>query len=147
MMGVMTTPKVWVSTTTRDAALGSDGPGAHWQEVGTINTTYEKDLWNNVQVHLGLRTSSPRLSGFYVDGNADSPWGARSRENDECSHFWLAIDPYGDGSRYLVTVEQASLGALARRSAEPHPGRLDRPVAIGVRVKTKDNRVFEAIGP
>jgi hypothetical protein len=58
----MVNPRVWVSTTARDVGLGPDGPGAHWQEVGTINTTHEKALWNNVQVHLGLRRSSPRLS-------------------------------------------------------------------------------------
>jgi hypothetical protein len=143
----MVNPRVWASTTTRDVALGPDGPGAQWQEVGTINTTYEKDLWNNVQIHLGLRRSAPRLSGFYLDGAASSPWVANARKHDVVDPFWLAIDPYGDGSRYLVTVERASLGILARRAAEPHPGLIDPPVAVGIRVKKKDYRVFDAVGP
>ncbi|WP_156425218.1 hypothetical protein [Mycobacterium sp. GA-1285] len=139
----MTTPKVWISTTTRDVVLGSASPGSHWQEVGTINTTYEKDLWNNVQVYLGLRRSAPRLNGFYVDGHEDSPWVVEVRKRKDTSPFWLAIDPYGDGSRYLVTIAQASLGALARRPAEPHPGRLDRPIPVGVLIKKRDNQAFE----
>ena len=143
----MTTPRVWIATTTRDIALGPDGPGVHWQEVGTINTTYETDLWNNVKVHLGLRASAPHLTGFYLDGNKDSPWVASTRERDADAPFWLAIDPYGDGSRYLVTIEQASLRVLARRPAEPHPGLLDRSVAVGIRVKKKANRVFDSVGP
>jgi hypothetical protein len=143
----MANPRVWVSTTARDVALEPDGPGSHWQEVGTVNTTYEKDLWNNVQVHLGLRASTPRLTGFYLDGTANSPWVASAREQDADDPFWLAIDPYGDGSRYLVTIERASLGTLTRRPAEPHPGLIDRPVAVGIRVKMKDYRVFDAVGP
>lgn len=143
----MTTPKVWVSITSRDVVLGPDGPGADWVEVGTINTTYEKDLWNNVQVYLGLRRSAPRLTGFYLDGDQDSPWVVETLEREDDIPFWLAIDPYGDGTRYLVTMERASLGTLARRPAEPHPGRLDRPVAVGIRVKRRDNRVFEFVCP
>ncbi len=143
----MTTPKVWVSTTVRDVALGAGGPGPHWQQVGTINTTYEKDLWRNVQVFLGLRTSAPRITRFYLDGNEDSPCVAKARERENGTPFWLAIDPYGDGSRYLVTIAQASLGGLARRPAEPHPGQLDRPVPVGIRLKKRDNQVFEFCRP
>lgn len=74
MMGAMVNPRVWVSTTARDVDLGPDGPGSHWQEVGTINTTFEEVLWKNVQVHLGLRRSAPRLNDFYLDG-AGQPVG------------------------------------------------------------------------
>jgi hypothetical protein len=147
MIRDVSTPKVWISATGRDVALGSDGPGMHWHEVGTINTTHETDLWKNVQVHLGLRASAPRLTGFYLAGRKDDPWVVQARGEEVDSPFWLAIDPFGDGTRYLVTIERASLGVLARRPAEPHPGLLDRPVAVGIRVKRSDNRVFEFVRP
>jgi hypothetical protein len=95
--GLMANPRVWVSTTKRDVALGPDGPGAHWEEVGTIDTIQEKDLWRNVQVHLGLQTSAPRLTGFYLHGMASSRWVVGARDQDVHEPFWLAIDPFGDG--------------------------------------------------
>jgi hypothetical protein len=143
----MANPKVWVSTTTRDVALGPGGPGPHWEEVGTIDTIREKDLWRNVQVHLGQRASAPRLSGFYLHGVASSPWIVGARDEDVHEPFWLAIDPFGDGTRYLVTIEQASLGTLARRSTESHPGFIERAVTLGIRVKKKEYRVFDVVGP
>ncbi|TFV60228.1 hypothetical protein E4P42_04585 [Mycobacterium sp. PS03-16] len=142
----MANPRVWISTTARDVAVGPDGPGSHWQEVGSINTTYEKTLWDNVKVLIGLRPSAPRLTDFYLDGDANNPWVVGVQHHDRKDPFWLAIDPYGDGTRYLVTVKRATVGLLARRSAEPHPGLLDRPVAIGIRLKMEDNRVFESFG-
>jgi hypothetical protein len=89
--------------------------------VGTIDTIQGTDLWRNVQVHLGLRASAPRLTGFYLHGRARSRWVVGARGLDDHERFWLSIDPFGDGKRYFVTVEQASLGTLARRPTEPTP--------------------------
>jgi hypothetical protein len=81
-------------------------PGSHWEEVGTIDTAQEMDLWKNVQVQLGLRASAPRISGFYLHGVASSQWVVGASDAvDEGTPFWLAIDPFGDGTRYLVTVD------------------------------------------
>lgn len=136
-----------MSATARDVVLDPSGPGAHWQEVGSVNTTYETDLWNNVKVHLGLKVSAKRLTGFYLDGDENNPWVVRAQIHEGRAPFWLAIDPYGDGSRYLVTIKQATVGVLARRPSEPHPGRRDRPIAIAIRVQGEGNRVFESVGP
>jgi hypothetical protein len=96
----------------------------------------------------GSALSAPRISGFYLHGVAGSQWvvGA-SDPNDNGNPFWLAIDPFGDGARYLVTVEQASIGTLARRPTASHPGLLERAVTLGIRVKRRDYRIFESIGP
>lgn len=76
-----------------------------------------------------------------------SPWVINAQKQDGHAPFWLAIDPYSDGGRYLVTIERASLGKLARRPAPPHPGQIDRPVPVGIRVRSTEGCVFEAIGP
>jgi hypothetical protein len=87
------------------------GPGDHWQHVGTIDTVRERDLWKNVQVFLGLRRSAARNAGFYLQGIATHPWVIGSQEEDAAGQpFWLAIDPFGDGSRYLVTTKPAKSG-------------------------------------
>ncbi|MDM3975978.1 hypothetical protein QRB36_17565 [Mycobacterium marseillense] len=143
----MAKPKVWVSTTAQNVALGAGGPGSHWEEVGTIDTVQERDLWKNVQVHLGLRASAPHLTGFYLHGMANSPWVVDSRDRKDQGPFWLAIDPFGDGTRYLVTAAQASLETLARHPTESHPGLIEQAVTLGIRVKEHEHRVFDAVGP
>nr|QGW61223.1 hypothetical protein ICEMyc226_00191 [Mycolicibacterium sp.] len=144
----MASPKVWVSTTAREAALGGDGPGVHWQHVGSINTTQEKELWSLVQVHLGLKAGAPLPKGFYLDGLSSSPWIAEAKERGSaCESFWLAIDPFGDASRYFVTVNRSTVGSLARRAPETHPGLVSRPISVGIRLSSKDSRLFDSFGP
>jgi len=128
--------------------LGPDGPGEQWQHVGTINTRYELELWKLVQVHLGRKASAPLPKGFYLDGLSSSPWVAQAKDqNNTREPFWLAIDPLGDASRYLVTVKQSTVGVLARRPAEPSPGLLSKPISVCIRLSPKDSRVFDSIGP
>lgn len=144
----MARPTVWVSTTTRDVALGANGPGEQWTHVGTINPQHEKELWRLVQVHLGIKPNAPLPTAFYLDGLSTSSWVAQAKDrSNPCEPFWLAIDPLGDASRYLVTVEQSTVGVLSRRPAEPSPGLLSKPIPVCIRLSSKDSRVFDQIGP
>ena len=73
---------------------------------------------------LGAVCVRPGIDGFYLRGFVTSSCVARVR--DRSDSFWVGIDPFGDGNRYLVTVEQASVGALVRRPTESHPGLRER---------------------
>jgi hypothetical protein len=140
----MADPKVWVSTEMRDVVVdGADGPGSRWEYVGTIDTAQESQLWKHIQAHIGARASRPRINDFYLHGTPSSPWVIRAREHpDEIGSFWIAIDPLGDGTRYLVTVAQASVGTLARRPTESHPGLLARAITLGIRLQEVERRIF-----
>lgn len=142
----MTTPRVWVSTTSPQIHFDGQSPGEHWEFVGTINTSQEEDFHTYVQVLLGLRRSTRGRPEFYLDGDADSRWvQAAHRER-----FWVAIDPWGDqrsyihGARptYFVSSAQAVVTALARRAPEIHPGSAVRPIKIPIRLSRRDGELF-----
>jgi hypothetical protein len=149
----MAQPEVWISTTT--AAIGSDaaGPGDQWQRVGTIDTSCESDLWKHIQVLLGHRRSAPRVHGFYLSGDPHSAWVQAARDEPAGQPpFWIAIDPFGeirstmaagaDNHRFFVSTEKATLGALARRAPEHHPGMTKRPVFAAIRLHRNDVGIF-----
>jgi hypothetical protein len=80
--------------------------------------------------HLGQLVGTPRRR-------------VSSQEEDAARQpFWLAIDPFGDGSRYLVTTKPATVGHLARRPPEPHPGLLERPTTVGIRLRRAEHGLF-----
>jgi hypothetical protein len=129
----MAKPQVWISTTSADIYLNVAGPGDQWQSVGTIDTSQERDLWKNIQVLLGRRRSAPRVPGFYLAGDRHSAWVQAARDQPASQPpFWIAVDPFGemrshmaagaDNHRFFVSTEMATVGALARRAPEPHPG-------------------------
>jgi hypothetical protein len=141
-MDDMANPKVWVSTT-GNVAVDADAPGAQWERVGTIDIAQEPEMWKHIQTHIGARRSSPRINGFYLHGSPSSEWVLRARDHpDHIGSFWIAIDPLGDGTRYLVTVAQASVGTLARRPTESHPGLLARAITLGIRLQEVERRIF-----
>jgi hypothetical protein len=103
-------------------AIDSDGPGAQWEQVGTVDTAQDAELRKHIQGQTGLKASTPPIDGFYLLGSRTSSWAVRAHERaSDVDGFWIAIDPLGDGSQYLVSTAQASLGKLARRAPEPHP--------------------------
>jgi hypothetical protein len=142
-MDGMANPKVWVSATA-NVAVDADGPGPQWEQVGTIDITQESDMWKHIQTHIGARRSSPSINGFYLHGSPSSLWVARARDHaDEVAPFWMAIDPLGDGIRYLATVATANLGNLTRRPTSSLPGLSERAVTLGIRLHAVDNRFFD----
>lgn len=76
----MTTPMGWISTTAPDLTRGGGRPGPHWQLVGTIEPSQERDLYKHVQVSLGVRASAPPISGFYIHGDPESQWVQDARK-------------------------------------------------------------------
>jgi hypothetical protein len=66
--------------------------------------------------------------------------------------FWIAIDPFGemrssmaagaDNHRFFVSTKRAARGALARRAPEHHPGMMERPVFVGIRLHRNDVGIF-----
>jgi len=148
----MATPAVWISGTTPEVFFGNDNPGDQWELVGTINTTQESDLNKHIQVLLNMRSTAPRISGFYLSGDPDSAWVQAAKQDPAGQQpFWLAIDPYGSmrphihGARetYFVSTEKASATmSLTRRQPEPHPGQTIKPVMIGVRVRRNTDGLF-----
>lgn len=142
----MTGPRVWISDApTGDIVPGVDDPGAHWVDVGTIDKSQETDLWKCLQKYM--EGKSPRaVEGFYLHGDSDNSWvqQAGSRSAD-MSGFWLAIDPFGDKNRYLVTAKRAKLGDLARRPTRSHPGLVTQAVTVGIRLSRGENGLFNYI--
>jgi hypothetical protein len=130
----MTTPQVWVSTTSPQIHFDGTGPGDHWELVGTIDTNQESEFNKHIQAMLG-RKGRPRGSAeFYLSGDPDSLWVTAA----DRSPFWVAIDPFGamrsriHGAEptYFVSNAQAVSVRLARREPEPHPGLRVRAVMV-----------------
>jgi hypothetical protein len=142
----MTTPQVWVSTTSPLIEYDGQTPGPHWQFAGELSTSDESDFYTYIQVLLGLRGTTRGRPEFYLDGDPDSRW-VRATDREP---FWVAIDPWGElrpriqGARptYFVSTGQAVVTPLARRAPEPHPGRTVRPVKIPIRLTRVDDEVF-----
>ncbi|QRZ06029.1 hypothetical protein JN086_23985 [Mycolicibacterium austroafricanum] len=114
----MTTPEVWISITSPEVVFAGGNPGEHWQLVGTIDTSQEADLNKHIQVLLNLRSTAPRISGFYLSGDPDSAWiQAAKKDPASREQFWVAIDPWGKmrshihgaSETYLVSTEKASV--------------------------------------
>ncbi|MEU8085754.1 hypothetical protein AB0B57_19350 [Micromonospora sp. NPDC049101] len=139
------TAKVWISRQpSLRFVLGSEGPSG-WDEVGEINSSRETDLWRQVQTYLGYRRESHRRRlDFYIDGDENHPWVLAARSASDL-RFWLAIDVFGDGKRFLVARRQAKLATLVRRTPEAHPGLLTRPVFLGVRLTAGDDALFDDV--
>jgi hypothetical protein len=124
-------------------------PGGTWEDVGTIDSSREGDLWKVVQTYLGFRsTPRPRTLDFYLDGDPRSPWvqtNQQPRLSDTERGFWMAIDVYSDARQYLVSTRQAHVCHLKRRPPEPHPGLLVVPVLIGIRLRASDHGMFRQV--
>jgi len=148
----MTTPAVWISPTASEVIFNNGNPGEHWQLVGTINTTQEADLNMHIQVLLNLRSTAPRISGFYFSGDPDSAWVQATKQDPAGQDpFWIAIDPWGKmrphihgaGETYFVSTEKATATtSLTRRAPEPHPGEVIKPIIIGIRIKHNADGLF-----
>jgi hypothetical protein len=147
----MTTPAVWISTTTSEVTFDNDTPGNYWELVGTINTAEEADLSKHIKVLPNLRSTAPRISRFYFERRPRQRLGSSSQDPAGQPSFWIAIDPWGrmrpyiHGARetYFVSTEKATVTkSLTRRPPEPHPGETIKPVMIGIRVKRNDNGLF-----
>jgi hypothetical protein len=142
----MTTPQVWVSTTSSQIEYDGRTPGEHWELVGDIDTTEESDFNTRIQVLLGRRQTSRGRPEFYLDGNPNSSWVQAADRGP----FWVAIDPWGEqrphihGARptYFVSTGQAVVTALARRSPESHPGRTVRSIKLPIRLKRNKSGIF-----
>jgi hypothetical protein len=142
----MTTPQVWVSTTS--AQIDYDGltPGNHWELVGTINTSQESDFHMHIQVLLGRRRTARGRPEFYLDGNPDSSWVQAADRKP----FWVAIDPWGEmrphihGARptYFASSGKAVVTKLTRRAPKPHPGLTVKPIKVPIRLKRTNGEVF-----
>ncbi|WP_131811713.1 hypothetical protein [Mycolicibacterium peregrinum] len=145
-------PEVWISTTTSAVTFENNTPGGQWEHVGTIDTAQESDLTKNLQVLLGRRRTAPRLPGFYLSGDPESPWVQGVKEDSAGqSPFWIAIDPWGTmrasihgaSETYFVSNEMATVTrSLARRTPESHPGLRVKSVMIGIKVKRNDYGLF-----
>jgi hypothetical protein len=142
----MTTPHVWVSTTSPQIEYDGQTPGDHWELVGTIDTNQESVFHTHLQVLLGRRRTTRGRPEFYLDGDADSSWVKAT----DGKPFWVAIDPWGEirprihGARptYFVSRGQAVVTSLTRRAPEPHPGLSVRPIKVPIRLKRTDGEVF-----
>lgn len=146
------TPDVWISTTTSAVTFENNTPGSQWQLVGTIDTAQDADVTNHIQVLLNLRSTAPRISGFYLSGDPDNAWVQAVKQDPAGQQpFWIAIDPWGRmrtaihnaSETYLVSNEMAAATrSLTRRAPQPHPGRAVKPVMIGIKVKRHDHGLF-----
>ena len=142
----MTTPQVWVSTTSPHIDYDGQTPGEHWELVGEINTSQESDFHTYIQVLLGLRQTTRGRPEFYLDGDPDSSWVQATDRKP----FWVAIDPWGEmrthihGARptYFVSSAQAVVTSLTRRPPEPHPGLTVKPIKVPIRLKPTNGEVF-----
>jgi hypothetical protein len=142
----MTTPQVWVSTTSVQIEYDGQSPGEHWELVGTIDTSQERDFYTYIQVLLGLRQTTRGRPEFYLDGDPVSSWVQATNRNP----FKVAIDPWGEmrphihGARptYFVSTGQAIVAQLTRRAPEPHPGLTVKPVKVPIRLKRTNGEVF-----
>jgi hypothetical protein len=139
MMSHMSVPQVWVSTTAPTIQFDDDGPGKHWELVGTIDTTQESAFHKHIQHMLGIKNAPRAAAEFYLDGDPASAW-VKSADR---APFWIAIDPYGTmwphihGAEltYFVSNARATVTPLVRRAPEAHPGAIVRPVKIPIRLK------------
>jgi hypothetical protein len=139
---VVMTARVWVSSSMTSVTAGADGPGGDWEEIGTIDSSRETELWNQVQTALGYRsTAAPSQLEAYIDGDPDSLLADYASAGPE-ELFWLAIDIFGDGEKWLVTAERAAMVRITRRVPEAHPGLLRAPKFIGVRLRKGPTGLF-----
>ncbi len=135
--------------TTSDVSFDGDGPGEHWQRVGTIDTSVETDLATHLQVLLGHRKTAPAIDGFYLKGDPENPWVQAAKQDPAGQQpFWLAIDPwgtmkpqiYGANETYFVSAEKGTATkSLLRREPKPHPSEVTKPVMIGIRIRINRN--------
>jgi hypothetical protein len=100
--------------------------------------TIEQDGDRRAALRVAAHDQRPPLAGI-----ATHPWVIASQEEDAARQpFWLDIDPFGDGSRYLVTAKPATVGHSARRPPEPHPGLLEQPTTVGIRLQRAEHGLF-----
>ena len=142
----MTTPQVWVSTTSPQIEYDGQTPGYDWELVGEINTSQESDFHTHIQVLLGLRQTTRGRPEFDLDGDPDSGWV----QSTDRKPFWVAIDlggelrPHIHGARptYFVSSGQAVITSLTPRAPEPDPGLTVKPIKIPIRLKRTNGEVF-----
>jgi len=141
--------RVWISTVESPelfAVAGALSPD--WQLVGEVDTSAERDLWRAVQ------RGGSRSVDFYLDADPANPWvadlvarypgvgrGIGVGEADD--DFWVAIDVYGDQTRYVVSRRRAKLAALTLRPREAHPGLLAKTVPVGMRIPATSQGLFK----
>jgi hypothetical protein len=145
-MDAVTTPQVWVSTTTSEIDYDGQTPGKHWALVGEINASQESDFYTYIQVLLGLRQTARGPAEFYLDGYPDSEWVHTKAKEP----FWVAIDPWGEmrphihGAHptYYVSNAQATVTGLTRHVPESHPGRSTKGVKVPIKLKRGNGDVL-----
>lgn len=143
----MTTPQVWVSATSREIDYDGHTPGSQWRRVGEIDTTQESAFFTYIQVFIVGRRTVKGPPEFYLDGDPDSEWVQQSKNQQP---FWVAIDPrgairtsiHGAHPTYLVSNAKAKVVSLIRRPPETHPGRIDRPVKVPIKLTRVHGEVF-----
>jgi hypothetical protein len=71
--------------------------------------TIEQEGDRRAALRVAAHHQRPPLAGI-----ATHPWVIASQEEDAARQpFWLDIDPFGDGTRYLVTAKPATVGHSA----------------------------------
>lgn len=143
---------VWVSTTTADVDTAADHPGEHWQRVGEIDMSAQRDFYTHIQQYLGTRQTAKGRPEFYLDGDPASEWVRAAKEDSAAQPpFWILLNPYGrshphygSGSiKYLRGAARAVVVKdLARRRHEPHPGLQVEIVILAVKLKRRDGELF-----
>ncbi|SIG23397.1 Uncharacterised protein [Mycobacteroides abscessus subsp. abscessus] len=143
---------VWVSSTSADVDVDEDRPGDHWQRVGVIDTSAQRDFYTYIQQYIGVRKTTKGKPEFYLSGDPESAWVQQVKENVGAQlPFWILINPYGSGQihyssgsiKYLLGADKATLvHSLVPRAPEPHPGLLVTPVALAVKLKRRAGDLF-----
>ncbi|WP_106350804.1 hypothetical protein [Antricoccus suffuscus] len=145
--------EIWISTAKNPDKRELE---PEWHYAGRLEVSRETDLWKVVQGYLGFRAvSSLRSVDFYADLDVDSPGYQKLLEAEPglgTTHlltnseyrFWLALKWSGPPSRIFFAAQRALLEPpQTRHRPEPHPGRLKRPLIVGMRLATNDGRLFD----
>ncbi|ORB54605.1 hypothetical protein BST43_15875 [Mycobacteroides saopaulense] len=143
---------VWVSSTSDEVDADADRPGDHWQRVGVIDTSAQRDFYTHIQRYIGVRKTANGKPEFYLSGDPASAWVQQAKEDAGARPpFWILINPYGSGQihysagsiKYLLGAGKATVvHALTRRAPEPHPGLLITPVMLAVKLKRRGGDLF-----
>lgn len=82
---------VWVSSTSADVDVDEDRPGDHWQRVGVIDTSAQRDFYTYIQQYIGVRKTTKGKPEFYLSGDPESAWVQQVKENVSAA---AVLDPH-----------------------------------------------------
>lgn len=119
---------------------GMGAPGEGWEQVGFIDSMTEHEIVKQVQARLGLNTSRPKVTSFYISADPDAAW--LGDNPNVGSSFALALDPNGDGN-FLRAAQPARIQTFNRRPPEPHPALKHQPRLIPIRLSVKEGNLFD----